>query len=343
MFSQADADQLRESLPAIDFRGGDFRGTECHDDSGLLGAYIHHYGLDLRRQGQPVGHRLGTIESGGFKLVCHHFYRDALTQPGLNSADNRVENNRVENKGTAFLIHGYFDHTGLYRHLISYALDAGYDVVIFDLPGHGLSSGPVANINSFQEYGKAFEDCLALADAQELGRPWITIGQSMGAAVIIDSLLHTDLASHFDIQRYVLLCPLLRPSNWTWGRMLYAVSRWLPYSTQRRFSNNSHDVEFLKFLEWDDALQSQRLPREWVAAMIDYQRRFAKAPASKIPLSIVQGSGDGTVDWRFNLRNLQKKFPNSKSYLVADARHHLVNESREIRSRVFTAIDKCIG
>ena len=343
MFSQADADQLRESLPAIDFRGGDFRGgdfrgTECHDDSGLLGAYIDHYGLDLRRQGYRVGHRLGTIESGGFKLVCHYFCRDSLTQPGLNSAENRVEN-----KGTAFLIHGYFDHTGLYRHLISYALDAGYDVVIFDLPGHGLSSGPVANINSFQEYGKAFEDCLALADAQELRRPWITIGQSTGAAVIIDSLLHTDLASRFDIQRYVLLCPLLRPSNWTWGRILYAVSRWLPYSTRRSFSNNSHDVEFLKFLERDDALQSQSLPREWVAAMIDYQRRFAKAPASDIPLSIVQGSGDGTVDWRFNLRNLQKKFPNSKSYLVADAKHHLVNESREFRSRVFTAIDKCIA
>jgi lysophospholipase len=333
MFSQADADQLRESLPAMDFRG-----TEFHDDSGLLGAYIDHYGLDLRSQGRPVGHRLGTIESAGFKLVCHYFCRDSLTQPGLNSAENLVEN-----RGTAFLVHGYFDHTGLYRHLISYALDAGYDVVIFDLPGHGLSSGPVASINSFQEYGKAFEDCLALADAQELGRPWITIGQSTGAAVIIDSLLHSDLASHFEIQRYVLLCPLLRPSNWTWGRMLYAVSRWLPYSSRRRFSNNSHDVEFLKFLEWDDALQSQRLPREWVAAMIDYQRRFAKAPASDIPLSIVQGSGDGTVDWRFNLRNLQKKFPNSKSYLVADARHHLVNESREFRSRVFTAIDKCIG
>ncbi|MCH8264703.1 MAG: alpha/beta hydrolase [Proteobacteria bacterium] len=338
MFSQADADQLRESLPAIDFRGGDFRGTECHDDSGLLGAYRDHYGLDFRRQGHRVGHRLGTIASGRFKLVCHYFYRDALAEPGLDSAENRLED-----KGTAFLIHGYFDHTGLYRHLISHVLDSGYDVVIFDLPGHGLSSGPVANINSFQEYAKAFEDCLALADAQELGRPWITIGQSMGAAVIIDSLLHTDLASHFDIQRYVLLCPLLRPSNWTWGRILYALSRWLPYSTRRSFSNNSHDLEFLKFLQRDDALQSQSLPREWVAAMIDYQRRFAKAPASDIPLSIVQGSGDGTVDWRFNLRNLQKKFPNSKSYLVADAKHHLVNESPEFRSRVFTAIDKCIG
>lgn len=330
MFSQADADQLRESLPAMDFRG-----TEFHDDSGLLDAYIDHYGLDLRSQGQRVGRRLGTIESGRFKLVCHYFYR---IQEGLNSVANRVED-----KGTAFLIHGYFDHTGLYGHLIRHALDSGYDVVMFDLPGHGLSSGPAASIDSFEEYAKAFRNCLALADAQELRRSWITIGQSTGAAVIIDSLLHGDLDNQFEIQRYVLLCPLLRPSNWTWGKMLYSVSRWLPYSTRRRFSNNSHDAEFLKFLQRDDALQSQRLPREWVAAMIDYQRRFAKAPVSDIPLSIVQGSGDRTVDWRFNLRHLQKKFPNSKSHLLMNAKHHLVNESLEFRSRIFAAIDKCIG
>jgi alpha-beta hydrolase superfamily lysophospholipase len=68
--------------------------------------------------------------------------------------------------------------------------------------------------------------------------------------------------------------------------------------------------------------------------MIDYQRRFARAPGSDIPLSIVQGSGDGTVDWRFNLSSLLEKFPNSKSYLIDDAKHHLVNESAEFRSRV---------
>ena len=332
MFSQADADQLRESLPAIDFRGGEF-----HDDSGLLGAYIDHYGLDLHSRGHRVGHRLGTIESGCFKLVCHYFYHDPPTEQGTDSREKRQED-----KGTAFLIHGYFDHTGLYGHLISYALDSGYDVVIFDLPGHGLSSGPVASINSFREYGEAFKGCLDLADAGELGRPWIIIAQSAGAAVIIDSLLHTDLASHFEIQHYVLLCPLLRPSNWAWGRILYALSKWLPNSIRRSFSSNSHDLEFLNFLQRDDALQSQSLPREWVSAMIDYQRRFARAPGSDIPLSIVQGSGDGTVDWRFNLSSLLEKFPNSKSYLIDDAKHHLVNESAEFRSRVFSVIDKCI-
>ena len=333
MFSRTDADQLRESLPAMDFSDPEF-----HDDGALLRAYRDHYGLDSQSLGRPVSHRLGTVESGQFKLVCHYFSRDLV-----KASREYSEGKPLESKGTAFLVHGYFDHAGLYSHLISYCLDSGYAVVIFDLPGHGLSNGAVASIRSFQEYGEAFKDCLELAQAHELGRPWITIGQSTGAAVIVDSLLHRNLASDFGIEQYVLLCPLLRPSNWSWGRILYAVSRWMPRPSRRTFSNNSHDVEFLKFLEYDDALQSQVMPREWVTAMIEYQRRFFKAPRSKIAVSIVQGTGDGTVDWQFNLPSLLKKFPTSKSYLIADAKHNLVNESPELRGRVFAAIDKILA
>ena len=45
-------------------------------------------------------------------------------------------------RGTVLICHGYFDYVGLYRHLIAHVLELGYAVLAYDLPGHGLSSGP---------------------------------------------------------------------------------------------------------------------------------------------------------------------------------------------------------
>ncbi|MED5413144.1 MAG: alpha/beta fold hydrolase, partial [Pseudomonadota bacterium] len=83
-------------------------------------------------------HRMGLLRSYNFDLVCQSF---------CTSLDKQ--------KGTVFIIHGYFDHTGLYGHLIKHCLQKGLTVISFDLPGHGLSSGDPASIDSFNQYSDA--------------------------------------------------------------------------------------------------------------------------------------------------------------------------------------------
>jgi alpha-beta hydrolase superfamily lysophospholipase len=144
------------------------------------------------------------------------------------------------------------------------------------------------------------------------------------------------------IEHYILLGPLLRPRGWTGSNILFAVSRWFLSSTQRTFSKNSHDKEFLYFVKHSDAMQSQRLPHDWVVALIDYQKRFAHAEISDQSLTIIQGTGDETVDWQYNLPQIEKKFPGSRTYMIAEARHHLANESPEFRDRVFSLIDQIV-
>ncbi|WP_423811416.1 alpha/beta hydrolase, partial [Pseudomonas aeruginosa] len=41
--------------------------------------------------------------------------------------------------GSLLLMHGYYDHMGLYRHVVDWALGMGFSVLACDLPGHGLS------------------------------------------------------------------------------------------------------------------------------------------------------------------------------------------------------------
>lgn len=327
MFSRADANQLREGLEPISFLAG-FPGESEVQPGGnsvahkLAQSYRAHYGLGFD---SASAHVLGIVESGPYKIVCQYF---------ASSAD--------EPRGTAVLLHGYFDHAGIYGHLIQHCLQLGFSVIIFDFPGHGLSAGPVATIASFREYNQAFSDCLVAAQKQGVTGPWTAIGQSTGGAIIIDSILDGSLPDEPAFQQYLLLGPLLRPRRWLKSKLFFSISRWFVAASPRKFSFNSHDQEFLRFLREDDSLQSKFLLRDWILAMIDYQRRFAKAANSDKKLHIIQGTGDGTVDWEYNLPKLMEKFPASKSYWIKDARHHLINESPEYRDQVFALISQIV-
>ncbi len=312
MFSRSDAEALRAQLGPLDF-------SSPATDSELVSAYRDHYGLRFPDLGIEIRHHLGSFSSGDYTLVCQYF---AL--PGESS------------QGCVLLLHGYFDHTGLFGHLIHHCLTLGFSVVIFDLPGHGLSSGPPASIDSFQEYVAALSQCVTLTK-NEIQIPFALIGQSTGAAVIVDSLLQQ--SSEFDdIDHFVLLCPLLFPVKWTSSRLLYYLVRLVADSTPRRFATNSHDKEFLAFLRNEDPLQSLQIPVPWVGAMIDYQHRFITADPVDTRVQIIQGTDDGTVDWQRNLTQMGKKFPNGTTHLVPGARHHLVNESEPYREQVFSKI-----
>jgi alpha-beta hydrolase superfamily lysophospholipase len=324
MFTRENASELRNSLPLMQFKGSG--PAVAHSDNLLLQQYIKHYGLALSDSELAVSHTLGTVVSAPFQLVCQYFSLPAVKQ-----------------KGSLFLLHGYYDHAGIYGHLIKQCLQQGFNVVIVDLPGHGLSSGKVGSIDCFGEYRKALLDCLFQARAQGVQEPWNLVGQSMGGAVIIDGLLNGDLPADYRFERFVVLGPLLWPRRWHRNKLLFLLTRYITNATRRNFSTNSHDSEFLQFLQYEDQLQCQYLSSSWIQAMIDYQNRFKHAPQSNQPLHIIQGTDDGTVDWQYNLPKFQQKFPQSKTYMIAGARHHLVNESPEYRNQVFATLENILS
>ena len=56
-------------------------------------------------------------------------------------------------------------------------------------------------------------------------------------------------------------------------------------------------------------------------------------------VEVIQGSSDRTVDWKYNLARIKALFPNSSSYIIQDAQHQLVNESQEIREKIYSVLD----
>ena len=301
-------DRLRASLAPF---------TARHPLSTQAQDYQRFYGLNLSAHSW-----LGGFQAAGFELAGQAWLPE---QPSA----------------TLFLLHGYYDHMGLYRHVIEWALGQGFAVISCDLPGHGLSSGERASISDFAVYQQVLQALFEQARALQLPRPWHLCGQSTGGAIAVDHLLYQGAHSPVDGQ-VILLAPLVRPCAWRWSKFSYRVLRHFVNGIERRFSENTNDPAFLPFLQ-ADPLQPRRLPTAWVGALIAWVKRIEAAPKSTRRPLIVQGEADGSVDWPYNLEVLKAKFAEPQILMLPDARHHLANELPGIRQRYFDFIDQRLG
>lgn len=282
--------------------------------------YLAHYGLAPLADSS---HRLeaGLIQAGAFTLWCQLWTPPAPV-------------------GTAVVVHGYLDHQGLYAHLLVHLLANGWRVLLWDLPGHGLSSGARAAIEDFTDYEHCLDAVRArlsrhLEAAAEHSGPWLGVGQSTGAGVLASHALH---GSGLDWAGLVLLAPLVRPCGWPQTRWLHRLVLPFTETLPRRYRANSSNPDFLHFLRHQDPLQNDSVSLVWVSAMRRWMPRLQEAPPSLVATLVLQGEQDTTVDWRYNLGVLVKRFPRAEIYRHPSAGHHLVNETAEIREPLFERI-----
>lgn len=271
-----------------------------------------------------VYHQGGYICAERHEVMVHYFRLPESASP----------------KGTVFILHGYFDHVGLYTQLIDRCLGAGFDVlptisrariVEWHAGRHWQFPGvPGRTVGSNGE-----------GQGQDSGGAWYAVGgQSTGGAILIDYLLsnhHNRESSAF--RKVVLLAPLVRPMGWLGGaKILHSLVK--PFLTRwkRVFGPNSGDTRFLRFLREHDPLQARAVHVDWVTALRQWVPHIESARPVDFPVTVVQGEKDLTVDWQHNLRIIRNKFSSVKERRIPDGRHHLVNEAQDLQATVFNTI-----
>ncbi|KAF0811116.1 hypothetical protein A167_00148 [Alcanivorax sp. S71-1-4] len=292
--------------------------------SGEARRYAEYYGIHFADRFPGLLHGFGYFEAAGHTIAIH-----AWMPPKA--------------RGTVLVLHGYFDHVGLYRHVIGHLLELNYAVLAYDLPGHGLSSGPRAAIEDFLVYRDVLSQCLA-HEQNHFPRPWHAMAQSTGGAIIMDYLVSGGGGGEpAPFEKVILLAPLVRPMAWRSGKLLHSlVSPFRDY-IRRVFTVNSNDPDFLHFLEHLDPLQHRALSSRWVGALKKWVPGFERASSVRISPVIIQGDMDETVDWRHNLSIIEDKFNQPEIHILQGARHQLANEHPDIRAQVNRILDSHLG
>lgn len=276
--------------------------------------YLSFYGLaDLSN------HAMQVLASGEQKIMVQTFEPE-------------------DTRGFVLVCHGYYDHVGIYGHLIRYLLNNNLTVIAFDQVGHGLSTGRRAYVTSFDEYLQAINVVLEFT-SERFGMDdqsrlhWV--GQSMGGALTMEYLHRNPSAPRGEV---VLLAPLVRPYGWWFNRWVFALARLTIEERKRVITNNADNPDFIEFAR-SDPLQPGVLPVSWVSAMVDWFTRFEAYPPSDLAPRIIQGQADRTVAWQYNRRVLQQRYPESRWLMLPTGRHHLVNESETLRQTMWDWLD----
>lgn len=288
---------------------------------GELVAYAALYGLDALSQRPGIRHHFGHLEAWGYQIATQVFIPP---RP----------------RGTLLVLHGYFDHVGLFTHAITRGLDRGYAVVAYDLPGHGLSSGEPCDIEDFAHYQEVMRDVVA-ALRPELPGPWVAVGQSTGGGILLDHVLTSLAAGQRPLfQRIQLWAPLVRIAEWR--KVTLGVKLMSPFVSRitRHFRRSSHDEGFIDLVWHRDPLQCRYTPTRWLRSQIRWEQRLQALPACRYPVSLVQGDEDATVDWRYNNDFVKRRCFVEKQVIVTGAAHHLVNERADLREQVLQALDR---
>jgi len=327
---QTDRRYLRQQLPNFQVETP-FVMNGCTAE---LQGFFRLYGFDRLLTKVQAKYSVGQLSLGGYKCVAHFW------------APQRA--NAIEQRQTVVITHGLFDHSGLYLKLVEQLLKNNMQVFMADFPGHGLSEGEPAHISDFSEYASVVADSVLMLSQQQAQFGKISlVGQSTGAAAILRFLF--DQVYVQTIYKVVLLAPLVRPKKMVLIKFALPFIAFFRSSVNRRFTHNSNDTGFCEFLKQQDELQTHKIPLQWIHAMLKWVRWFeGQAEAVRegrqhkldIPLLIIQGKADDTVDWVYNIPLICGFFEKPSLVKIAEARHHLVNESKGLKQRIFAPLIK---
>ncbi|WP_160243050.1 alpha/beta hydrolase [Acinetobacter indicus] len=283
-------------------------------------AYRQLYGFDSLE----CEHWQGYVQMPLFKLHVQVF------QPKLEAG--KLE----KSKGTVFLLHGYLEHSGIYQPIVKEILEQGFSVLTYDLPGHGLSNGSPASIQNFDHYQQVLHAIYQyVRNADQLPKPWLGVGQSTGGAIWMHHLLEfAERRENPFVERVLLLSPLIRPAKSAWwhNSVGLGIIRRIKREVPRHFRRNNHNPEFLRFVRLKDPLQPRMMGMDWILAMSKWMLEMEQRPACRIPVWLAQGAQDQTVDWRYNIEFIRRKFRLQTLLMLEEGSHQLINERPDIRA-----------
>ncbi len=252
-------------------------------------------------------------------------------------------------KARIVITHGIMEHSGRYQHIVDFFNNENFDVVTYDLRGHGQSGGDRAHVEKFSDFVSdlqlVFEE--SIKNNPEL--PVIFLGHSMGGLI---SYLHSLQKNSYSekISGYVILSPamsmpalsFIEKIKLFFARLLRPI---IPKKTEKvgLLSEELMTDPYQQELHRSDKKVMSKATISLLLELLGQSAKVSKdLRVAQKPSLFLQGDLDTVVNAKSNIEvfKVLKSSSNGVSHfdIFQGELHELLNSHLETRQKVFTKI-----
>jgi alpha-beta hydrolase superfamily lysophospholipase len=285
-----------------------------------------------------------------------------LDQKIISSFDGERINVTFSERGFdhwVIMTHGIGEHSGRHHELAEF-LSTKANICLYDLRGHGKSSGERAHVHDFFYYSRDLMEVLKFLQSQFSMKKFYLYGHSMGALVVSDFMQNHELMSsnilkigQFYPERVFLSAPPIEPAGWLGGVVRKIPTYWLNVLAGIESSFKvaglvdiyylSHDVRvFEQYLK--DPLNSTKLHSKLLLQITKRSRQvFSRPLLIYCPLFVIVGTKDRLV----SCKKIQEYFTTVESKadlaVIEDGYHELHNEIDRYKVQFYEVVKKAFA
>ncbi len=274
-----------------------------------------------------------------------HEYRDIAGHDGL-----KLKALVKENGASSWLVvtHGMGEHLG--RHLYFLKMfPQQYNLLLWDLRGHGRSEGQRANVAHFSDYRRDLQAVLDYLRREFNMKNFSLHGHSLGALITADWLQNMATPECYPQKVFLSSPPVGAPGikGPLFGnapalvlKALADIPVTVPLGGMLDLSKLSHDGRVLQAYLADELVSQKNHSHLFFETLKTAREVFSRPLRAHCPLSVAIGTGDGIVNPGMAKRYFTQVEKNAKLLVVDGGYHELHNEVEKYRAPFMDFLQK---
>lgn len=265
-----------------------------------------------------------------------HEYRDITVHDGV-----KLKALIKENGAPQWLVvtHGMGEHMERHLHLLK-LFPQQFNILIYDLRGHGRSEGERGNVKHFSDYRKDLQSVIDYLQSEFAMKKFIVFGHSLGGLITADWLQNEAKVECYPEKVFLssppvgapgLLGPLFGNAPLMIMRTLTDIPLSIPLGGMLDLSKLSHDGRVLQAYLNDDLVILKIHSHLFFETLRAAREVFSRPLRAHCPLFVSIGMGDGVVNPKMLIRYFTTVEKSAKLLKVKDGYHELHNEIEKYR------------
>lgn len=237
---------------------------------------------------------------------------------------------KTESRKLLTLVHGYTENCGYMKNVIEFFINQGFEVQCPELPGHGQSSGPKYDIDSFKTYERMANRFVEHLSPQ---KDHYFLAHSTGS-VGITQYLKNKKTNPF--KKIILLAPLTKCKFWLMANVGFSLLSPFINEIKRFKHDRGKDYAWAKS---NDPFLSNYEPLNWFKELKEYNNYLTEQVILDLEnILIVYGDQDEVIDWKDSMKLHSNWFPKARIKIIENGSHHTYFNTKEIQESLYKKI-----